>query len=159
MILRWRPNGCDDVSNHQPQGCLLNRLFRRRSKKTSKLRVTGLCEGNSPVTGEFPSQMASNTENASISWRYHDLTYFCCRRNVPHITSGLLQCVISVHNASQNQISRNLVCPQLIVQLSNRFVILYRARQYHCRALYKFSKRIDNWDVCYRRNRFCEIWV
>ena len=27
---------------------LLNRLFRRRSKKTSKLRVTGLCVGNSP---------------------------------------------------------------------------------------------------------------
>ena len=23
------------------------------SKKTSKLRVTGLCEGNSPMTGEF----------------------------------------------------------------------------------------------------------
>ena len=30
------------------------RLIRRKSKKTSKLRVTGLCEGNSPVTGEFP---------------------------------------------------------------------------------------------------------
>ena len=29
-------------------------FFRRRSKKTSKLRVTGLCEGNSPGTGEFP---------------------------------------------------------------------------------------------------------
>ena len=36
--------------------CLLNRPFRRRSKKTSKLRVTGLCVGNSPVTGEFPAQ-------------------------------------------------------------------------------------------------------
>ena len=35
-------------------------------KKTSKLRVTGLCAGNSPVTGEFPAQMASNTENVSI---------------------------------------------------------------------------------------------
>ena len=34
----------------------LNRLFRCRSKKTSKIRVTGLCEGNSPVTGEFCSQ-------------------------------------------------------------------------------------------------------
>ena len=36
------------VSNHQPHGCLLNCLFRRRSKKTSKFRVTGLCVGNSP---------------------------------------------------------------------------------------------------------------
>ena len=35
-------------------------------KKTSKLRVTGLRAGNSPGTGEFPAQMASNTENVSI---------------------------------------------------------------------------------------------
>ena len=46
--LHWRHNDHDGVSNHQPRGCLLNRLFRRISKKTSKLRVTGLCAGNSP---------------------------------------------------------------------------------------------------------------
>ena len=66
--LRWRHNGRDCVSNHQPHDCLLNRLFGRRSKLTSKLRVTGLCVGNSPRTGEFPAQMASNAENISISW-------------------------------------------------------------------------------------------
>ena len=43
-------NGNDGVSNHHPHDCLLNRSFRRRSKKTSKLRVTGLCAGNSPVS-------------------------------------------------------------------------------------------------------------
>ena len=69
--LEWRHNGLDSVSNHQPYDCLLNRLFRRRSKKASKLRVTGLCEGNSPGAGEFPAQMVSNTENASIWWRHH----------------------------------------------------------------------------------------
>ena len=52
--LQWRHNGNDSVSNHQPHDCLLNRLFRRRSKKTSKLRVTGLYARNSPGTGEFP---------------------------------------------------------------------------------------------------------
>ena len=67
--LRWRHNGRDSVSNHQPYDCLLNRLFRRRWKKTPKLRVTGLCSGNSPGTGEFPAQMASNAENVSIWWR------------------------------------------------------------------------------------------
>ena len=42
--LQWRHNGHDGISNHQPHHCLLNRLFRRRSKKTSKLRATGhLC--------------------------------------------------------------------------------------------------------------------
>ena len=35
----------------------------RNSKNTPKLRVTGLCEGNSPVTGEFPAQMASSAKN------------------------------------------------------------------------------------------------
>ena len=43
--LRWRHNDHDGISNHQPHDCLLNPLFRRRSKKTSKLRVTGLCAG------------------------------------------------------------------------------------------------------------------
>ena len=52
--LQWRHNGRDSVSNHQPRDCLLNRLFRRRSNNTSKLRVTGLCAVNSPVPGEFP---------------------------------------------------------------------------------------------------------
>ena len=56
-----------------PHDCLLNGLFKRRSNKTSKLRVIGLCEGNSLVTGEFPAQMASNAENVSISWRHHGL--------------------------------------------------------------------------------------
>ena len=40
--LQWLHNGRDGVSNHQPYHCLLNCLFRRRSKKTSKLRVIGL---------------------------------------------------------------------------------------------------------------------
>ena len=71
--LRWRHNDHAGVSNHQPHGCLLNRLFRRKSKKTSKLRVSGLCAGNSPGTGEFPAQMASYAENVSIWWRHHDL--------------------------------------------------------------------------------------
>ena len=71
VSLQWRHNGRGSVSNHQPHHCLLNLWFRRRSKKTSKLRVTGLCVGNSPGTGEFPAQMASNAENVSIWWRHH----------------------------------------------------------------------------------------
>ena len=65
--LQWCHNDHDIVSNHQPHGCLLNRLFRRRSKKTSKLRVTGLCVGNSPA------QRASYADNVSIWWRHHEL--------------------------------------------------------------------------------------
>ena len=70
--LLWRHNERDGVLNHQPRDCLLNRLFRRRSKKTWKFRVTGLCARNSPVTGEFRAQMASNAETVFIWWRHHD---------------------------------------------------------------------------------------
>ena len=76
--LRWRHDGRDGVSNHQPHDCLPKRLFRRRSKETSKLRVTGFCVGNSPVTAEFRAQRASNAENVSIWWRHHD-NYRSCR--------------------------------------------------------------------------------
>ena len=69
--LQWCHHERDGVSNHRRLDCLLTRLFRRRSKKTSNLRVTGLCEGNSTVTSEFPSQRASNAENASIWWLNH----------------------------------------------------------------------------------------
>ena len=79
VSLPWRHNGPDSVSNLQPQDCFLNRLFRRRSKKTSKHRVTGLCAWNSPVTGEFPAQMASNAENVSIWWLHHVVQIFTTR--------------------------------------------------------------------------------
>ena len=68
IVLQWRHNEHDSVSNHQRLESLLNRC---RSKKTSKLHVTGLCEGNSPFTGEFPGQWANNAENVSIWWRLH----------------------------------------------------------------------------------------
>ena len=54
--LQWRHNDHDDVSKHQPHGCLLNRLLRCRSKKTSKLRVTGHCAGNSPGPVNSPNK-------------------------------------------------------------------------------------------------------
>ena len=73
--LRWRHNGCDSVSNHQPHDCSLKRLFRPTSKKTSKLPVTDLCVGNSPETGEFPAQRGSNAEDVSIWWRHHLMNY------------------------------------------------------------------------------------
>ena len=76
MTLRWRHNEHDGVSYRQPLDCLLECFFRRTSKETSELRATGLYEGNSPVTGEFPVQRASNAENVSIWWRHHDFMLY-----------------------------------------------------------------------------------
>ena len=85
--LQWRHNWRDGVPSHRPHDCLLNRLFRCRSKKTSKLRVTGLCEGYSPATGEFPAQRASNAEIISIWWRHHDTS-----KNDTHVSRLVMFC-------------------------------------------------------------------
>ena len=90
--LKWRHNGRDGVSNHQLHDCLYNRLFRRRSKKTSKFRITGLCAGNSPVTGEFPAQNASNAEKVSI-WLRHHITHMF---QVTFLALGQLRLYLSV---------------------------------------------------------------
>ena len=70
-LLQWRHDGRDCVSNHEPHDCLPNRSFRCWSKKPSKPRLTGLCAGNSPVTGEFPAQAVNSAENVSIWWRHY----------------------------------------------------------------------------------------
>ena len=91
LTLQWRHNEHDGVSNHQPHDCLLNRLFRRKLKKTPKLRVTGLCAWNSPVTGDFPAQMASNAENLmTSSWRSAS-----CHDPKSVVTRGTVVCQVT----------------------------------------------------------------
>ena len=89
--LQCRHNEHDCVSNHRRLDCLLNHVFRRTSKKTSNLRVTGLCEGNSPVIGEFLTSSTSNAANVSIdvvimdetitvmNWNFAQWTHHLCR--------------------------------------------------------------------------------
>ena len=55
--LQWRHNERDVVPNHRCLDCLLNPFFRRTSKKTSKFRVTGFCEVNSPQKGTVTRKM------------------------------------------------------------------------------------------------------
>ena len=74
------------ITNHT---ILYSTVFQTQVKKTSKLRVTGLCAGNSPGTGEFPAQMASNEENVSICWHHHATApYGSCNwvRRLPHLS-------------------------------------------------------------------------
>ena len=82
ISLQWRHNERDGVSDNQPHDCLLNHLFRGRSKKLSKLCVTGLRARKWPVTGEFPAQSTSNAENVSIWWRHHVFWTFWSITNV-----------------------------------------------------------------------------
>ena len=129
--LLWRQIGRDSISNHQPHDCLLNWLFRLRSKKTSKLRVTGLYAGNSRVTGKFPTQMGSNAENVSIWWRHHALQQQYMNVMVSQITSHLSDCsaVFSVvlHIDTTNIIEID-ICPPLLISIlwypSHRYITI-----------------------------------
>ena len=66
--MRWR------IKSPAPR-LFIQPFIQAQIKENIKLRITGLCEGNSPVTGEFPAQMASNAENGSIWWRHHIITW------------------------------------------------------------------------------------
>ena len=88
ILLQGRHKERYGVPNHRRLNCLLNRLFKRRSKKTSKLRATGLCAGNSPGTSEFPTQRASDAENVSIWWRHHVRVWM--NDYIPHKTKQVI---------------------------------------------------------------------
>ena len=113
MSLLWLHNGRDDVSNHQTHDCLHNRLFRRRSKKTSKLRVTGLCAGNSPGTGEFPTQMDSNAENVSIWWRHHGVkqTGYSPGRTIQFAHQAILEKAGSIYSGYMLSLVHRILGP------------------------------------------------
>ena len=74
--LQWLHNERDGVSNDRRLECLLNRFLWRRSKKRSKLRVTGLCEGNPAVTGGISSQSSSKAGIVFIWWSHHGVYSF-----------------------------------------------------------------------------------
>ena len=122
--LRWRHNDHAGVLTHQPHGCLLNRLFRRKSKKTSKLRVTGLCVGNSPGTGEFPAQMASYAENVSIWWRHHP-------SNAGRVSWNFIDMVIYKHWKQQEISSRLWFFPKcrVISEGASKYLISRKLKQ------------------------------
>ena len=104
-ILQWRYIECDGVSNHRRLDCLPIRLFRIRSKKTAKLRVTGLCEGihrwpvDSPDKGPvmrkmFPfddvttntGQIGDSGINCWYEVRFHSSTTVTCGDSVGDFT-------------------------------------------------------------------------
>ena len=128
--LLWHHNERDSVSNHQPYDCLLNRLLKAQIKETPRLRVTGLCDGNPPVTGEFPVQRVSNAENVSIQWRHH-------LENVFHCPGHFVRQEIQV--TMNTDVGPNITIPSL--RHSNRIIHSHlsfpnRLDQLHCLPLH-----------------------
>ena len=132
--LQWRHSGHNGVSN--PQRCVINHLFRLRSKKTWKLRVTGLCVGNSLVTGEFPTQRASNAENVSIWWWHHNNTIMpgfilsCCDLK-PHFHAIQKFCPYWPRKTAENG-SWHVKCCRYLVPFSKSWSIKGLGKCYPC---------------------------
>ena len=103
--------------------CLLNRLIRRVSKKTSKLRVTGLCVWNSPVTGEFPAQRASDAENTSIWWRHHG-TVFVQQANSKEMTNPSHTAPLCADANLLVGSSHRVVCPKKSKDFIKIFLVI-----------------------------------
>ena len=142
--LQRRHNGREVVSNDWRFDCLFNSFFRCRSKKTSKLRVTGLCEGNSPMTGEFPSQRSSNAEDDSISWRLHAL-----HRNITK--KFVINMCLNIH------IYVTAICPFLPRVLNNDIPAFGKIKLHICRSLgirwiYTFKRTHCNMTLLFYHN-------
>ena len=103
-LLQWRYNEGDGVSSHRCLGYLLNRLFRRGSKKGLNFRH---CEKNPPVTGGFPSQRASNAENVSILWRHH-VNHIYCWYDHGQTKHNITMCIINLFESKKR--TRLIIC-------------------------------------------------
>ena len=68
--LQWRLNWHDGVSNHQLKS-VYSPVYSGADQGKHQSSASLAFEGNSPVTGEFSAQRASNAENVSIWWRHH----------------------------------------------------------------------------------------
>ena len=123
---------------------LLNYLFRRRSKKTSKL--TGLCAGNSPVTREFPTQKASKAENVSIWWRHHDVCSGVIEVSVMYTPSG---CALNTNPINTLILSTCYISwLKLILQWRLNLVLNYDNMSYCTYKNKKQKKNIVYWTLC-----------
>ena len=116
--LHWRHNDHDSVSNHQPHDCLLNRLFRRRSKKTSKLCVTGLCVGNSPGPVNSPHKGPVTRKMVP----FDDVIM------MPSSQNG-----VRLHNE---------------ISFTGMTTFLYRIRSLDASPIYSFVLHYVIWDIC-----------
>ena len=114
IALHWRHNDHDCVSNHQPYDCLLNRLFRRKSKKTSKLRVAGLCVGNSPGPVNSPHKGPVTRKMFPFWWRHHGPLL---NHNKTHISWDVLDIINFV--TALFKFYKNALAPNRRLAISN----------------------------------------
>ena len=103
--LQWHHNEHDGISNHLHLDCLLNHLSRRRSRKTSKLCFTGLCEGNPPGHPWFPLTRGTVTLKM---FPFDDVIVYRCKDHKPFSDETSDKASIGVHYTYPLNISLSL---------------------------------------------------
>ena len=76
LSLEWRLNERTGISNHRRLDCLLNRLFRRISKKATKLCVTGRCDHRWPVDSPHKGSVTRKM------FPFDDIIMWCVHKHV-----------------------------------------------------------------------------
>ena len=115
-------------------------IFRHRPKKTLKFRATGLCAGNSPVTGEFPTQRDSNAETVSIWWRHHgvfaQLTLTTCFVRKCSWLASILSGGVASHNRRSVWIRIcSMASAPLAIAAAWSAILLHCENSYKCKRL------------------------
>ena len=105
-----------------------------------KSNVTGLCAGNSPMTGEFHAQMTSNAENVSIWWHHHEKRF--CQYHQPNKPLELQAIVL---RTCLVQLFQNWVCGK---------IWCIAGIQAHT-LTYQFSKHAGRIQGLFRQNPVC----
>ena len=104
--LDWCHNERDDIWNHRRLDYLLRRLFRCRSKKTSTLRVTGLCEGKSTIWWRLHATQATNYSHESSDYQrmkpQSSVFTVLCEGNTRVSNGFSLQRAINMENVSMS---------------------------------------------------------
>ena len=146
------------VSNHQPRDCLLKRLFRRRSRKTSKLRVTGLCAENSPGPVNSPHK-------GPVTWKmfpFDDWSGRVIRSPPLECVADGLGCLIKAGPSGDVIMSTTTHClfilfKQQIMELqtppvTGRFPLHSASYEYYIWRLY-------NLTAVYQKCQFSEVYM
>ena len=144
--LHWPHNDHDGVSNHQHHGCLLNRLFRRRSKKTSKLRVSGV---NSPHKGPVTRKMFPFDDVIMDNYTPRQTSF----EKSPSNQFEFCFHTFNIHPGLRDLIGTQHIFDHIVIDLFRAYLVLEIEAHHRMMSQNKASKKISSlhvymWRAC-----------
>ena len=148
LTLQWRYNRHDGVSNPRPHHCLLNRLLRCRSKKTSKLPITG------PLCGKFiGDRWIPRTKGQQRGKCFHLMTsswsvfkhsvrtrpIYPCKYPAPCVAESLSSTMNGFNYVRHFCMTNNWKCKYMFY-VSLKYFITYRIKHVRCHLANKYTR-------------------